>query len=200
MAFGAPEKDNVKVKGVDSGGVDREITAIDDGSGVYRLAVDTSMNNANDNAVILWSHHKIHLGDSYVHSSYEDLGLNEYYRIKITTTADTYPHIILASNVKNNTIMEFYEGSSVTAGAALTSLNRNRESSNTTGVTLNAITAVTTPGTLLYSEIFYATQQTAVTGQGGLQEFILKDSTVYMVQYQAIQPANQVNVFLNWYE
>jgi len=79
--------------------------------------------------------------------------------------------------------IDFYEGTTVSAlGTELLSYNANRNSAAIASMLVYSGPTVTTPGTLLEPVLAAGTRRTGATGGDGSNEWILKESTNYMIR------------------
>lgn len=154
-------------------------------------------------------HHEIHVGDNYEVTNVVDLAINNVRDIRITTPNTTeYGHFIFGLQCENETEYYLYEAVTiVTAGSSITPLNNNRNSGNSSSMTVDYIdntsvanadsdTTVAGSTTLKHGIIG--------SGQDGGEdshdrEIILKANTVYCVRMIA-NAAGYVNYDLSWYE
>jgi len=126
---GSYDRDDVKIKGVDSSGVDREITAIADGSD-YRLATYATIEGDVDS--INHVHYKIHEGKHYIYTTNQILGNNNYYDVYFSVGSGAeVPHVTWRTEITEDLEINIYEGATITAGAALNFKNNNRNYADT---------------------------------------------------------------------
>jgi len=157
--------------------------------------------------IIDYAHHEVHSGSSYhMHFSVSDAGAvadpQDTCQISFTTPNTTkWLHMIWhawAGGECTFWIREAPSGGTV-GGDALTAYNKNRNSSNTSGIVSPVSQAtLATGGTLLHNE--YMGQGNASSGESrGTQEFILKQNTKYAV---GITDASNIvaSITLDWYE
>ena len=130
--------------------------------------------------------------------------------ISLTTPADKYIHYrpsYIVSSVDKLTV-EFFEGSTVTAGTGsdLTNVNHNRNSAVTSKVTAKSGVTVTADGTKLTSTYIPGSTGTGGTRVGSAfgpaaNEWVLKPSTTYTIKLSnTSSAANLVQINLFWYE
>jgi hypothetical protein len=84
---------------------------------------------------------------------------------------------------------------------AWTPRNRNRNSSNTSNATVQAVTSLTTPGTFLFKDSNYGSGITV--GQSPLHitnEMLLAPNSEYIVALKSYDASNLTQVQLYWYE
>ena len=155
--------------------------------------------------VINYEHHEIHSGSHYEVRINKDMPNGGTYNIAFTTP-DTakWVHIIFGISVELQADIILYEGiTSFTGGTAVTPMNNNRNSVNTSGVTDMEFDTTPTLGTPLTLAHMVLGSGRAVGGEARSQsEFVLKQNTTYLVAIvnQSGSAANETNIFLNWYE
>jgi len=186
-------------------------------SKVYRRDTANVITPANENMdsrtyafkTIEYPHNEIHGGSSYVFAEAVDQTINHAYDIQITTPNTTkWAHMIFSFVVEAETDWFFYENVNIIlAGAAATPLNRDRNSANTSGLTLavitnttvgnaNADTAVAGATTLIHG---HTGDKKASGGIAGRHEFILKQNEDYSLRFVATA-AGWVAWNIDWYE
>jgi len=160
--------------------------------------------------VIEYEHHEIHEGDGYVIRSFVDIPIGDVYDIQITTPDTTkWAHMTFEFEVESETIFYVYENVAiVTPGTAIVIGNRNRNSLNTSGLTIKGIAntdiASANADTTVSGATLLATG-TIGTGKksGGSShsewEVIFKQNEDYTVRFLATT-AGYVNFKLDWYE
>ncbi len=153
------------------------------------------------------SHSKIHDGDHYFCSKYEDLDDTEVSdMIIVTPDSETWNHMLFFIQGQMATLSQLYEDSSHTASAGLTAQNNNRNSGNAAGLVVSETTAAGANGNLIYETKFGA-----ATGAGanahkaggearGDSEIILKVNSTYYLKNTSRADGNTVEVLLEWYE
>lgn len=160
--------------------------------------------------VVDYEHHEIHSGDHYFLKRFVDLPVNNVWDIQITTPNTTkWSHFLFGLSSEKETLWEFYEGVTIdTAGVNLQPRNNNRNSSNTSGMTVGGILNTSTvnanadTGILSASLIATGTIGSGPTS-GGVsarsEEIILKQNTSYSLRITA-SVAGYTNYTLEWYE
>ena len=159
---------------------------------------------------ISYQHHEIHDGNNYNIFGTQSLAINNVYDVQ-WTTPDTAvePHFTWEFITDDTTDLFIYEGASIVlAGTAITPINNNRNSSNTSGQTIkgisnasvalaNADTAVA-GATTIYSQRLFGSNFSAHHQIHG-EEIILKRNTIYCMRAVAIAAAN-ISFLCSWYE
>lgn len=181
-----------------------------DGANVVTFATEQKDVATDDLATIAYEHHEIHCGDSYGYSEVKDQTQNHVYDIQITTPNTTkWIHMTGTFDVESETDWYFYENVNIIlAGTAVTPLNHDRNSTNSSGLIIKVITNTTTgnanadtavaAATILLHGIAGAGKK--VGGQGGQRnEFILKQNEDYCLRFIATT-AGYVSFRLTWYE
>ena len=161
-------------------------------------------------SVIDYVHKKVHEGHSYGHTGTQDQTVDHVYDIQITTPNTTaWAHLTFNFNVEKETTFYFYENVAIaTAGTAITALNRDRNSTNESGVTLAGITNTTlananldttvAAATIIEHGIIGATKKEG--GEGSTRhEYVLKQNEDYCLRFIATV-AGYVNYHIDWYD
>jgi len=165
--------------------------------------------NTNANTAIEYEHYEIHEGDSYGYTEVKDQTVNHVYDIQITTPNTTkWIHLTFDFVVESETDWYFYENPVIVlAGTAVTPLNRDRNSSNSSGLTVKVITNTSTSNANDDTTVSGATTiQHGISGDKktgsdmhGRHEFILKQNEDYCLRFIATV-AGYVSFHLDWYE
>ena len=178
----------------------------------YQVArIDTSTRAFN---TIDYAHHEIHAGssftiDHYAESKNDGQTINVY--MKTANTAK-WLHMFMNWSSGGAAFTRIYEGPTITANTGTNGVaifNRNRNSTNTSGVSDNAASPAankigtdvtkTANGTIIYTE--YAG---AAKAQGAFvraeREFVLKSNTVYLFEVESDAAGITLNFDLTWYE
>ena len=156
---------------------------------------------------ITTEHGYIHQGIAYIMREILTVTTTASSYIDFTTPADKTIHFrpsSFASNGDNITI-EIFEDASVTGGTTYAAKNRNRNSNNTSQVSITINPTVNTEGNII--DKFYVgggsgisdTTSGAITGN--VDEWVLKPDTTYLIKITN-NGASDSNVFVNlfWYE
>lgn len=181
-----------------------------DGANVVTFATEQKDDATDQVVTIAYDHHQIHEGDSYEYTEIKDQTQDHVYDIQITTPNTTkWSHFTFEFDVEAETDWYFYENVNIIlAGTAVTLLNHNRSSSNTSGLTIKAITnttignanadtAVAAATTLMHG---IAGAGKKVGGMGGSRhEWLLKQNEDYCIRFIATA-AGFVSWHLDWYE
>lgn len=161
--------------------------------------------STNSLQVVTYEHHEIHEGNHYEVRINKDVPNGGTYNLAFTTPNTTkWIHMIFGVDVELQADIILYENiTSFTGGTAVTPINNNRNSVNTSGITdmeFDTTATVGSPTTLAH----------LVLGSGrvvggmarGAEEFVLKQNTTYylLITNQATGAANETNITLNWYE
>lgn len=160
--------------------------------------------------IIDYIHHETHEGNSFVVKKVNDLTINNVSDIQIVTpNTNKKLHMRFAVECEAETNWWIYEGVSIeTQGTELTSINRNRNSDNTSAASiyqiLNASIGDANADTDISSAILIAS---GIAGSGksnvdvdaSYHEYILKKDTTYSFRYEAAA-AGYIDLTLNWYE
>lgn len=168
--------------------------------------------DASTNAIetITYEHHEVHDGRHFFIHDVNDDAINHVMDIQFTTPDTTrWCHLLFEVDSENELDGYIYEGVTIaTPGTAVTPLNSNRNSSNTSGATVkkilndsvalaNADTAVAAATELIH----FKTGSKSVAGghQRRANEIILKQNTIYC--FRAVYTAAGYCTFnMAWYE
>lgn len=157
-----------------------------------------------------YEHHEVHGGSHYFVVSYADLSINNVldFTWQMPNTA-RWTHWTWKISTESETLWQVYETAIATnpLSGAITPLNSNRNSANTSGTTMkfevqtnlaaaNADTAVG-GATLIESGISGAGRDSGVEAR--TNELILKQNTLYCLRVTATA-AGFVNFNMQWYE
>ena len=155
-------------------------------------------------ATLDFRHHEIHEGDHYYLESYTSLNIDGVLKVALVTP-DTTKWIHLTWQISSNgiTVAKFYEDAEgVSGGSAVTPLNNNRNSSNSSGVTLTSGVSTTGDGTLISSASWGGEGFKSVSGGGAGRgdELILKQNTTYLRVFESATDNNVIGFKATWYE
>ena len=155
-----------------------------------------------------YEHHEVHGGSHYTFTDYDaDLDATDTMGY-VLTTVDTrkWTHFVFMVDAQLETRVEFYETTTRGEGAAQTSFNNNRNSSNTAGTTINLMDDGGANGTLIFKDHFGISTglgSNRIVGGGGSrgeQEWILKQDTKYLLLIISYTADNIVATKFSWYE
>ena len=154
---------------------------------------------------ISYEHHELHAGSHYEVRINKDIPNAGTYNLAFTTPDTTkWIHMIFGLSVELEADVMLYEDiTSFTGGSAVTPINNNRNSVNTSGIVDMEFDTTPTLGTPTTLAHMVLGSGRAVGGEArGGAEFILKQDTTYLLAIinQATGAANETNIFLNWYE
>ena len=153
-----------------------------------------------------YEHHEIHSGDHYYIQGYLELADEGTYYVKLVTPDTTkWSHFIF--NIKSTGICAttFDEAATggMTGGSAVTPINNNRNSGNSSGMVLTGgVTANTGQTIRLENDKWGANgfKETIGGGSGRSDELILKQNTVYCRGFVSGADANIIQFKASWYE
>ena len=153
------------------------------------------------------AHHEIHDGSAYfaVHSMLRDD--TEVAEVRIQTPDTTkWAHMVIGVQAALAATVEFHEGTTMTheAGNALTPMNRNRNSTNTSGLTIcHTPGGADTSGADWTQYIGAAASggRIAVGGEaGGRNEFMLDQNNDYLIRATSRADGNAISILMDYYE
>jgi hypothetical protein len=148
----------------------------------------------------------IHNGDGYYIEGYLELDDTDEHYVKLVTPNTTkwahFRWVITSSGVLTT---EFYEGASggMTGGSSVTPLNADRNSGNTSGLTVTSgVTAPNDTGTTISSvKVGGSSWKTVTGGTSGIEtEIILKQNTTYCRKFLSGSDSNVVSFRAFWIE
>lgn len=147
-------------------------------------------------------HHEIHEGEFFTLTSVVDKDASETLEVRLLTpAAPAEIHIVGTLTGTGETLYEFFETTTKThvGGNAITPLNRNRNSSNTSGIT----ELCHTPGGSGDGNLIWTLQQGAGAFSAqhrATSEFILKYATAYLFRATSKANGNTISIEFDWYE
>jgi len=155
--------------------------------------------------IIDYPHHEIHAGDSYVCTDVQSVDTTTQYWMVTTPDTTKWGHVLFILECSGEIEVTITEGADRTGTAALTAINRNRNSSNTAGITVHrGYTNGTTDGATTVFKVRSGSTNVGgrtVFGGGvrGVNEFVLKQNTKYIIKIETFATV-YVTLDLNWYE
>lgn len=154
-------------------------------------------------------HHEVHLGRHFFLEAIEDQSINGVWDIQITVPdTDLENHFIFKIYTESETDVYLYEGATInTAGTVKTPRNNNRNSSNTSQLTIASITnsslvnADADTDTSGATELIHLKSGSKQDGAGieRNREIVLKRDEIYTIRIVATV-AGFTNLTLSWYE
>lgn len=170
--------------------------------------------STNTMQTIDYPHHEIHGGSAYEVSDIVTLGDGALREILIVTPDTTkWAHMTISAATALKGQVEFFENvyDRYVAGNALTPYNRNRNSSNTSGLLVchtPADNSSSSSGETV--EVRLGARAWGATGQGsnpgfgggtrGTSEWMLKQNTSYLLRVTSQAATNVCSIELDWYE
>lgn len=154
-----------------------------------------------------YAHHEIHGGSAFlvVYSALaNDTALIEVRFATPDTTKWAHMTIIVESAIAST--IQLWEGTTKTHNAsnAIVPLNRNRNSSTASGLTVCHTPTGTESGTAALTEYVGAASVSGRVTAGGSAnsraEFVLKQNTAYLIRATSRADGNALAIILDWYE
>ncbi len=154
-----------------------------------------------------YPHHEIHGGSRYVLTqrtavdAFDIAAPLSFYVITPNTTK--WAHLVIYGDANAPAYWELFEDDGnasnfdVSGGSAATPTNRNRNSANTSGLT------ITTAPTITKAEaaVLISTEAIAKSSSAGTRhEWILAQNTEYLVRATSYVDNNEGSISLDWYE
>lgn len=147
-----------------------------------------------------YAHHEIHEGNHYVTVHQATIASGASYLLLINTPANKDVHLIGAARSTAEAHVELYESPIITAlGTSKDEINRNRNSSKVSGTEITLGPTFTNLGAKIFEEHFGSGQNTGSSVRSE-SEFILKRSTLYIVNSVSEAAGNDVQTCLDYYE
>lgn len=157
-------------------------------------------------STIEYPHRELHAGDSYAVFSSGAGGEGAQSNIQITTpNGSIWSHIVPSARSSTEANFKLWESPTLSGGTAMTIINRNRNSTNTslTAGSLNPVisghASIVTSGTLLIEEHFGAGKNNPGASRG-TTEWLLKSGTNYLFTITSEAASSDIDLELNWYE
>jgi hypothetical protein len=171
-----------------------------DGNGNASYDTTTAALNTID-----YAHHEIHEGNHFKGGTQDlDIDTNQTLSYCLTTSdTTTWVHYQLTAQATGAVTVELYENPTIeTYGAAITTYNRNRNSSNVASATMSLVTNATNNGTKLSSKWIGGTGFKTSIGDElrADSEFVLKQNEQYLVVLTANADDCKVSIGADWYE
>ena len=151
-----------------------------------------------------YAHHEIHSGDHYYVEGYTTISTDGVLKVALVTP-NTAKWAHLTWDISSNGMLtsEFYEDAEgISGGSEVTPLNNNRNSSNTSSITLTSGVTATGDGTLISKSKWGGTGFKVVTGGAGARadELVLKQDTTYLRKFISGSDNNIISFKAMWYE
>ena len=158
--------------------------------------------DAMTNAIttIAYEHHEIHAGSHYYVQGFSTVASGDSIYFSVTTPNTTkWLHMVFDLTSSGAMSVYTYEGATVTGGTAVTPLNNNRNSSDTSLAILKANPDITSAGTVLDSAYVGAGQKGSGFDERN-RELILKQNSTYLFIMKSGAATNYINYTGEWYE
>jgi hypothetical protein len=158
--------------------------------------------STQDIQAIEHEHAEIHGGDHYNYCDYSlGVALNATIEFVLTTPNTTkWLHLVFDVFSSTGARIELYEGTSgVSGGTTITPRNNNRNSSNTSGVTLVKDPAsITSDGTRAAGFLAGANRSGGFVQRE--KEYVLKQNEIYLLRITSLAASNNISWCAEWYE
>lgn len=161
-------------------------------------------------SIIEIEHSMVHAGDSYRidHVTADDspLANDASLEARLTTPAGGFPHVIPTFWCEGLSQAYVFEGTTFSSdGDDKTPVQRNRNSSNTSVLTIRTDPTVDSDGTALWDGVWSGVEGLgplpgAQAESRGSHEIILKPSTEYLFRVTARDNGLRASIRLDWYE
>jgi len=159
-------------------------------------------------STISYPHHEIHAGDAYKLSittaDLDSEGANNALHFKIITpNTAKWGHItydVWASGEGTWNVTEAPSGG-MAGGSPITPINKNRNSTNTSGMVVSDDDTTPVGGTVIDGPIVLGVGNNKVSSEASeREEFVLKQNTTYSFRLISVTNLISARVTLNWYE
>ena len=148
-------------------------------------------------------HNRIHEGLAFVAIHQTAHGTATAATMLITTATAQNPHVVLAVSADKGGKWTFSEAPNASGGSAITSYNRNRASSTTSGTTITHTATYVSAGSIIDRGIVGAAggNPNSVTGGGSTPrpEWELAASTIYLVRFVADNATTVTDIRAEFY-
>lgn len=173
-------------------------------SGDAQPTIDST---SSSTIVINHDHHEIHEGDAYytIYSALKDSTATIEVRIATPNTT-AWAHMVIEIDAAIAATAELWEATTKTdvVGNRLTPVNRNRNSSNTSALTICHTPAGSESAGATLTQYIGASAVGGRVAEGGgassRHEFILKQNTAYLLRATSRADGNALSIILDWYE
>lgn len=147
-------------------------------------------------------HAKIHGGESFVATHSVSVGTATAVSVLITPPMSERIHLDYSVEATNSGTWTFSEAPGASGGSALVSFNRDRDSSNSSGVLISHTVTYASSGTVMESHCIGTAGHGDSSGGSGQSrhEFVLSTTKQYLLRFVAFNAATNVAVNLSFYE
>jgi hypothetical protein len=170
-------------------------------SSLFQKTQEVTVDNSTHAlSVINDEEQQLHEGRHYSICNSEVKGTSETIEFVITTPDTTnWAHMLFDINTSAGFTLHIYEGTDdIVGGTPATPVNNNRNSTNTSGLTILKDPTSTTDGTLLYTFGGGSNQRGGVVSRG--DELVLKQNEVYLFRITSLGASNRISYCGDWYE
>jgi len=150
---------------------------------------------------IEYEHHELHYGSHFFICDYDSsIQSSETIEFVITTSNTTkWAHMVLDFASILGASLEIYEGSTnVVGGTTVTPINNNRNSTNTSSLTVIKDPTSITDGTRIAGYLAGANRESGFNSRD--REIILKQNTIYLFRFTSLSNSNAISFCGEWYE
>lgn len=146
--------------------------------------------------------HQIDRGNHFFVSGYTEIDTDATLTFCVTTNATNTVHMTWAIETSAKAHLVVYEGSAISGGSAVTAYNSNRQSSNTSSLTIVSGPTVNTTGTLIASSGMGGATRNFISGGDATRnsELILSTSTIYQWTITSDADNNVIDYVGSWIE
>lgn len=147
-----------------------------------------------------YNHKEIHNGDHYFLADVLTgvaSGANTDFRL-VTPNTTKWAHMLFTITASAGATITIYEAATLSGGTAATARNNNRNSSNTSGLTITSGPTVTATGTKLGAFVAGGIREAGMISRDF--EIILKQNTTYLFRITSLGNSNTISYAAEWYE
>ncbi len=167
-------------------------------AGINRGSIDQYTNAVK---IVDYAHYEDHAGSGYEYTAYQDVGNTDSVIIAITTpNTGKWGHLLMEASVEAEFAFIVKEDASVTGGTTVTPINKNRNSSKVSTMTIKAAPTISDTG-----EVIRVSKAGERRNAGGTSravgELLLKQGvTTLLIAINQSGATRWISQQLTWYE
>lgn len=149
-----------------------------------------------------FAHSKIHGGEAFSAAHSVSVGTGTAVTVLVTTPATGECHLDFSVEATNSGTWTFSEAPNASGGTAIVAYDKNRISANVSTVTNTHTATYVSSGSVIESHCIGTAGQGNSSGGGASQsrhEYVLHESTLYLIRFVALNAATNVAVNLSYY-
>jgi hypothetical protein len=141
----------------------------------------------------------IHAGKSYHAQVNGTLAAASTISLLVTVPATGTYHAVFKIKCNTSATAGLYESPTLCAGSTITVYNRNRNSTNTSSMTVKSDPTVATTGSIILDLYTIGSSETTVSEVNG-KGWCLQNSATYLYKVMAVGGSNIITASVDWYE